>query len=106
MNHFRGKASTQRTQWISVASVFSLYHAIGCTERKPSSSILRGCLPALDSPDFLDAHVSLARLYYRLHMKQEGDHERETVAKLTAEVEAQKRARADEVTKDNGAASH
>jgi len=59
-----------------------------------------------DSPDFLDAHVSLARLYYRLHMKQEGDHERGIVAKLTAEVQAQKRARADEVTKDNGAASH
>jgi hypothetical protein len=39
-------------------------------------------------------------------MKQEGDHEREIVAKLTAEVQAQKRARADEVAKDNGAPSH
>jgi len=53
-----------------------------------------------DSPSFLDAHVSLARLYYRLHMKQEGDRERALVDKLTAEVQAQKRARADEVTKE------
>jgi tetratricopeptide (TPR) repeat protein len=51
-----------------------------------------------DHPSFLDAHVSLARLYYRLRMKEEGDRERAIVNKLNAEVQAQKRARADEVT--------
>ena len=51
-----------------------------------------------DNSEFLDAHVSLARLYYRLHMKQEGDRERAIVDKLTAKVQAQKRAHADEVT--------
>jgi tetratricopeptide (TPR) repeat protein len=56
-----------------------------------------------DNPEFLDAHVSLARLYYRLHMKQDGDRERAIVGKLTAEVEAQKRAHADEVTKEQPA---
>jgi tetratricopeptide (TPR) repeat protein len=56
-----------------------------------------------DNPEFLDAHVSLARLYYRLHMKPEGDRERALVDKLTAEVQAQKRARADEVTKEQPA---
>ncbi len=51
-----------------------------------------------DSPDFLDAHVSLARLYYRFRMKQEGDRERAIIQKLNAEVLARKRARAAEVT--------
>jgi tetratricopeptide (TPR) repeat protein len=56
-----------------------------------------------DNPEFLDAHVSLARLYYRLRMKQDGDRERTIVDKLTAEVQAQKRAHADEVTKEQPA---
>jgi hypothetical protein len=56
-----------------------------------------------DNPEFLDAHVSLARLYYRLHMKQDGDRERAIVDKLTAEVQAQKRTHADEVTKEQPA---
>ena len=51
-----------------------------------------------DHPGFLDAHVSLARLYYRLRMKEDGDRQRTIVDKLNAEVQAQKRARADEVT--------
>jgi len=59
-----------------------------------------------DSPNFLDAHVSLARLYYRFHMKQEGDRERAIVEKLTAELQAQKRARADEVTKEQSTLPH
>ena len=59
-----------------------------------------------DSPSFLDAHVALARLYYRLHMKPEGDRERAIVDKLTAEVQAQKRAHADEVTKEQPTAPH
>jgi tetratricopeptide (TPR) repeat protein len=47
-----------------------------------------------DHPDFLDAHVSLARLYYRFRMKAEGDRERAIIDKLNAEVLAQKRAAA------------
>ena len=58
-----------------------------------------------DHSNFLDAHVSLARLYYRLHMKQDGDRERAIVAKLNAEIQAQKRARAEEVTKEEPANS-
>jgi len=62
----------------------------------------RGSLEALikDSPNFLDAHVSLARLYYRLHMKAEGDRERVIIAKLNAEVMARKREQAAKVTKE------
>jgi tetratricopeptide (TPR) repeat protein len=52
-----------------------------------------------DSPSFLDARVSLARLYYRLHLKQDGDRERAIIDKLNAEVLARKHARAAEVTK-------
>ncbi|MFB3921778.1 MAG: tetratricopeptide repeat protein [Terriglobia bacterium] len=51
-----------------------------------------------DSPSFLDAHVSLARLYYRFRMKEEGDRERAIIDKLNAEVQARKRAQADEAT--------
>jgi tetratricopeptide (TPR) repeat protein len=62
-----------------------------------------------DHPNFLDAHVSLARMYYKLHMKQEGDRERGIIAKLNAQVQAQKRAHATEVTtevtKDQSAGS-
>lgn len=51
-----------------------------------------------DNPTFLDAHVSLARLYYRFRMKAEGDRERAIIDKLNAEVQAQKRAQADKAT--------
>jgi hypothetical protein len=40
-------------------------------------------------PDFLEAHVSLAQVYYRLRRKEEGDREREIVQKLKAEQDAQ-----------------
>jgi tetratricopeptide (TPR) repeat protein len=68
----------------------------------------KGALEALlrDSPNFMDAHVSLARLYYRFHMKQEGDRERAIVDKLNAEAQAQKRAHADQVTKEEATAPH
>ena len=68
----------------------------------------RGSLEALlrDSPNFLDAHVSLARLYYRLHMKQEGDRERAIVDKLNAEVQASKHANAEKATSGNAADPH
>jgi len=71
---------------------------IGMGELEPA----RGALEALlkESPDFLDAHVSLARLYYRLKRKSDGDRERAIVTKLTAEALAQKHARAEEVTKE------
>jgi tetratricopeptide (TPR) repeat protein len=40
------------------------------------------------SPDFVEAHVSLATAYYRLKRKDEGDRHREIVARLTAEAQA------------------
>jgi tetratricopeptide (TPR) repeat protein len=56
-----------------------------------------------DHPDFLDAHVSLARLYYRLRMKAEGDRERAIIDKLNAEVLARKRTEAEEATEESTA---
>jgi tetratricopeptide (TPR) repeat protein len=41
------------------------------------------------SPKFLEAHVSLSTLYYRLKRKAEGNREREIVQRLTAERQAQ-----------------
>jgi tetratricopeptide (TPR) repeat protein len=40
------------------------------------------------SPNFLEAHVSLAQVYYRLKRKVDGDREREIVQKLKAEQDA------------------
>jgi tetratricopeptide (TPR) repeat protein len=41
-----------------------------------------------ESPDFVEAHVSLATVYYRLKRKADGDRERETVRKLNAQKQA------------------
>jgi len=43
---------------------------------------------AKDSPDFLDPHLALAALYYRLKRKQDGDREQAIVERLTAEKQA------------------
>jgi len=40
------------------------------------------------SPQFLEAHVSLAQVYYRLKRKADGDRERAIVQKLKAEQDA------------------
>ena len=40
------------------------------------------------SPDFTEAHVSLAGVYYRLKRKEDGDRERALVRRLTAEAQS------------------
>jgi Flp pilus assembly protein TadD len=40
-------------------------------------------------PAYVEAHVTLATVYYRLKLKSEGDRERATVQKLNAEIQAQ-----------------
>jgi tetratricopeptide (TPR) repeat protein len=40
-------------------------------------------------PEFLEPHVSLAQVYYRLRRKEDGDREREIVQKLKAEQDAE-----------------
>jgi len=42
-----------------------------------------------DEPKFLEAHVSLAMVYYRLKLKEEGDRERSVVLELNREKQAQ-----------------
>ena len=39
-------------------------------------------------PQFTEAHVSLATVYYRLKRKEDGDRERALVRKLTDEAQA------------------
>jgi tetratricopeptide (TPR) repeat protein len=41
-----------------------------------------------ESPQFVEAHVSLATVYYRLKRKEDGDRQREIVLKLNAEKQA------------------
>ncbi|HEY3138371.1 MAG TPA: tetratricopeptide repeat protein [Blastocatellia bacterium] len=41
-----------------------------------------------DAPDFVEAHVSLATVYYRLKRKEDGDRERVVIQKLNAERQA------------------
>jgi tetratricopeptide (TPR) repeat protein len=45
-----------------------------------------------NSPNFVEAHISLASVYYRLRMKEDGNRERAIVAKLNAEIQARKAA--------------
>jgi predicted Zn-dependent protease len=45
-----------------------------------------------ESPRFLEAHVSLATVYYRLKRREDGDRERAIVRQLTADQETQKAA--------------
>jgi tetratricopeptide (TPR) repeat protein len=42
-----------------------------------------------DDPDWLDPHVELATLYYRLHRPEDGAKERQIVASITAKQQAQ-----------------
>ena len=44
------------------------------------------------APNFLEAHVALATLYYRVKQKVDGDREQAIVAKLTAEQQAREAA--------------
>lgn len=41
-----------------------------------------------DQPNFVEAHVSLAMVYYRLRRKQDGDRQQEIIRKLNAEIQA------------------
>ena len=41
-----------------------------------------------ESPQFTEAHVSLATVYYRLKRKEDGDRERAIVQRLNAEAQA------------------
>jgi tetratricopeptide (TPR) repeat protein len=41
-----------------------------------------------DAPNFVEAHVSLATVYYREKRKQDGDREQATIKKLNAEIQA------------------
>jgi Tfp pilus assembly protein PilF len=42
-----------------------------------------------DDPNWLEPHVELASLYYRLHRPADGARERQIVEKITAEQQAQ-----------------
>ena len=62
----------------------TIYVSRGETER---------ALPLLEAivkeaPAFLEAHVTLATVYYRLKRQEDGDRERAIVAKLNAEAQA------------------
>jgi cytochrome c-type biogenesis protein CcmH/NrfG len=47
---------------------------------------------AREHPHFSEAHVALARVYYKLHKKPEGEREKEVVAQLEAEERAKQAA--------------
>ncbi|MGH9649447.1 MAG: tetratricopeptide repeat protein, partial [Terriglobales bacterium] len=50
---------------------------------------------AKDAPDFADVHAALAKLYYRLKRKQDGDREQAIVQKLNVEIKASVRGAAE-----------
>jgi tetratricopeptide (TPR) repeat protein len=71
---------------------------IGTGNLEQARKMLEGILKR--SPNFLDAHVSLAQVYYRLRMKKEGDRERTIIARLNAEKQAREQARGSKATKE------
>jgi tetratricopeptide (TPR) repeat protein len=71
---------------------------VGTGSLEQARKMLEGILK--DSPDFLDAHVSLAQVYYRLRMKAEGDRERTIIARLNAEKQAREQARGTKATQE------
>jgi tetratricopeptide (TPR) repeat protein len=71
---------------------------VGTGDLEQAKKMLEGILK--DSPDFLDAHVSLAQVYYRLRMKAEGDRERTIIARLNAEKQAREQARGTKATEE------
>jgi tetratricopeptide (TPR) repeat protein len=63
----------------------SLYVALGKTAE--AQRILEQVVK--EAPDFTEAHVSLATVYYRFKRKEEGDRERAIIQKLNAERQSQ-----------------
>jgi Flp pilus assembly protein TadD len=51
------------------------------------------------SPTFVEARVSLARVDYRLNLKQDGDRQQAMVAKLNAEIQARQKAQLGETSR-------
>jgi len=62
----------------------SLYAATG--KAKEAQPLLEGVVK--EFPDFVEAHVLLASVYYRLDRKPDGDREREIVQKLNTQQQA------------------
>src|SRR5437879_2288289 len=62
----------------------SLYLATG--DLAKAQRILEELLK--ESPDFVEAHVSLATVYYRLKRKVDGDREQEMVRQLNTQIQA------------------
>ena len=48
------------------------------------------------APEFVEAHISLAAVYYRLQRKADGDREKALAQKLTLQREAQRAGQAQE----------
>jgi tetratricopeptide (TPR) repeat protein len=63
---------------------------IGMGHLQPAKTMLE--ILVKQAPTFVEAHISLATVCYRLHEKQEGNRERAIVAKLNAEIQAKKAA--------------
>lgn len=57
-----------------------------------------------ESPNFVEAHVSLATVYYREKRKQDGDRERAIIQKLNAEIQARQPGVKDPSAEDGGVA--
>ena len=90
-NYERAHALLNRALLVRPKDPGALYQ-VGATYL--AAGDMNRALPALESvvkqyPNFLEPHVSLAQVYYRLKRKEEGDHEREIVQKLKAEQDAE-----------------
>jgi tetratricopeptide (TPR) repeat protein len=79
------RAASIRPNDLSLRHVLAATH-LGLGEADQALALLEPLVK--EAPEFVDGHVLLATTYYRLKRKEDGDRERATVARLTAEIQA------------------
>ena len=89
-NTAAAKQHLEKALFVRPADVRVLYQlaTIALAEGEPEKA--RPALEAVvkEAPQFVEAHVTLATVYYRLKRKADGDRERAIVEKLNQEIQA------------------
>ena len=85
-----GKSYLDRALRLNPSSLLARYEMAmwESTDGKFQAAIERLEAVVKDKPDWLDPHVQLASLYYRLHRPEDGLRERKIVERITAEQQA------------------
>lgn len=85
----RARAHFERARLLRPRSVALKYQfgALALAENRLGEALEHLEAVAREAPDFVEGHVSLATLYYRLKRKEDGDRERAIVQRLNEEIQ-------------------